>query len=374
MLQIYYRILISAWKTFGLGLIFCRWLLLLPLFSLFTHFTLFLDLIFFPQYRKVEIKKPVFIIGHPRSGTTFLHHLLTQAGDYATFNTWHIGLPSLTARFLLKPIINYLIQKDRSTIIPDRVGHKVALNRVEEEEFLFLHKLDTQFVITLSPLAFDDQEYSELRLHDKQPESRRKNSVKFFKGCLQRQIYYTGKHQVVAQIHYSTHRIKTLIEAFPDAKFIYLVRAPYETIPSHFSLNWNLFDYRWGLKNIAPERLKQYYERRYRYNIEIYRYFYELQKKQEITEDNVMVLPYEQLRANLYGAFEKVVAFTEIEISENLCQAIENQVQDQKNYKRKHKVMELDMFGLTKEQIAKDLSFVFEEYGLENHLEQEKVT
>ncbi len=78
MWQIYYRILISAGKTFGLGLIFWRWLLFLPLFLGFTHFTLFLDKIFFSQYQKVQVKNPVFIIGNPRSGTSFLHSLLTQ--------------------------------------------------------------------------------------------------------------------------------------------------------------------------------------------------------------------------------------------------------------------------------------------------------
>ena len=105
MLKIYYRILISTWKTFGFGVIFLRWLLLGPLFVFFTNLTLFLDNIFFPQYRKVEVKNPVFIIGHPRSGTTFLHRLLTQTNDFAVFQLWHILLPSLTARVLLKPIM-----------------------------------------------------------------------------------------------------------------------------------------------------------------------------------------------------------------------------------------------------------------------------
>jgi hypothetical protein len=343
----------------------------MPIAFGFTHLTLFLDRIFFPQYRKVEIKNPIFIIGHPRSGTTFVHHLLTQTEEFATFKTWQIFLPSLTARLLFRSLINYLLSKEKSTIVPDRVGHKVSLDRIEEEEFLFLHQLDTQFVMTLSPLAFDDREYPELRLHDLQPESRLQRSMRFFRGCLQRQIYETGNHQVVAQIHYSTNRLKTLLKEFPDAKFIYLIRSPYETIPSHFSLNWNLFDYRWGLDKIPPERLKRYYQRRYRYNTEIYRYFYELQKNQEIPEEQVMTLPYQKLRSNLNAAFQEIVAFTGIKVSKKLQQAVENQAQTQKSYKRKHQVMSLDKFGITKEQIAKDLSFVFEEYGLDQKAESE---
>ena len=362
MLKIYCRILISTWKTFGFGVIFLRWLLLAPLFVFFTNFTLFLDNIFFPQYRKVEIKNPVFIIGHPRSGTTFLHRLLTQTNDFAVFQLWHILLPSLTARFLLKPIVSYLSKTSFATLYPDEVGHKLTLNTEEEEEVLFLHKLDTQFVLLLTPLAFDDLEHPELRFHDQQSEARRQSSVKFFRGCLQRQIFYTGKKQIIAKPNYSIQRIKTLMEEFPDAKFVYLVRSPYQTIPSHLSLHRSMLDHHWGLKNIPLYKLKQYFERRYQYNIELYQYFCKLQKNKEIPEERLMVIRYDLLRSNLAEVFQKIIAFTEIQPSDKLRTIVEKQDKTQHNYQRKHKVMELEDFGLTQARIAEDLSFIFQEY------------
>ena len=283
MLKIYYRILISAWKTFGPGLIFFRWLLFLPLFLLFTHVTLFLDKIFFPAYQKNEVKNPVFIIGNPRSGTSFLHSLITRTEDFVAFKTWEIILPALTARVLMKPIINYLIRHNLTQIMPEESGHELYLDRVEHDEFLFIHKLDTLFLLSLSPLGFDDREYPELRLHDRQSDSRRYSSVKFYQECLKRQIYYTKKTQVIGHLHFSTCRIKTLLETFPDAKFIYLVRSPYETIPSHLTLGYNTFKNQKILNNIPKAKLKRYFNRRYRYNIDRYRYFYDLQKERQIT-------------------------------------------------------------------------------------------
>ncbi len=370
MLNIYYNILRSTWKTFGFRPSFLRALLLAPPFYAFTYLTFFLDRIFFPQSRRILIKNPVFIIGHPRSGTTFLHRLLTQTGDFAVFEAWHLLFPSLTARSLLKPLISYLIRTNRSTIYPAQIGHELTLSTVEEEEVLFLHKLDTQFVTSRTSLGFDDREYPELRFYDQQPESRRKSSVRFFKGCLQRQILYTDKEQIMAKPNYSILRIKTMLEEFPDAKFIYLVRSPYETIPSHLSQQRNVLDHQWGIENIPPDKLKRYFERRYRYNIELYRYFYELQKNGEIPEDRVMVLQYDVLRSDLYQTFEKIVAFTGIKPSNELQQAIDNQAQIQKDYQRKHQVIKLEEFGLTREQIAEDLSFVFEEYGFDKNPEQ----
>ena len=367
MLQFYYRILISAWKTFGLRLIFWRWLLFLPLFLLFTHFTLFLDKIFFPRYQKIQVKNPVFIIGNPRSGTSFLHNLLTQTEEFIAFKTWQIFFPALTARVLVKPIINYLIRHNLTQIIPEESGHGVYLDRVEHDELLFLHKLDTRFLLPLSPLGFDDREYPELRLYDRQPDSRRQSSVKFFQECLKRQIYYTKKTQVIAHLHFSTCRIKTLFETFPDAKFIYLVRSPYETIPSHLTLAYNVLKNQKILNNISKTKLKLYFERRYRYDIELYLYFYELQKKDEIPRENIMVLSYDQLCWNLAQSFAQIDKFTGIKPSNELQQAVKKQAKKQKQYQRKHKIIDLHQFGLSKKQIAQDLDFVFEEYNFDKN-------
>ena len=364
MLQVYYRIVVSAWKTFRFQPIFWRWTFLVPIFLAFTHLTLFLDRIFFPQYRKVEVKNPIFIIGHPRSGNTFLHKLLTQTNEFGAFQTWQILFPSLTARVLVKPIINYLIKKQKSALIPDSVGHGVALDKTEEEELLFFHKLDTQFVWARSPLGFDDRENPEFRFHDLQPKSRRHSSINFFKGCLQRQIYATGRTQVVLQTLQSVHRIETILEAFPDAKFIYLVRSPQDTIPSHLSILWLLLDLQLGIDNIPSDKLQRYIDRRYRYNIDLYRYFYDLQKQEKIPQDRVMIINYDRLITNLDKVFEEIVQFTGIEPSEKLKQIVTDTSIKQKSYKRKHKPINLEELRLSRSQIDKDFDFVFKEYNL----------
>ena len=37
-----------------------------------------IDYVLFPKLRYLRIKKPILIVGNPRSGTTFLHHYLTS--------------------------------------------------------------------------------------------------------------------------------------------------------------------------------------------------------------------------------------------------------------------------------------------------------
>lgn len=365
MLNIYCQILKSYLKTFGLNLGFFTWMFLVPAYLLFTHITLFLDNIFFYEYRRTQIKAPVFIIGNPRSGTTFLHQSLTQTGDFSAFKAWHLFFPSLTARILVKPIINRLISTNRSTIVPGKVGSSTDLDKVKTEEWLFLHVLDTQFLFIMTPLGFDDIEHSEIRLNDRQKPNRRQRSVKFLKGCLQRQIYYTGKEQIIAKMHFSTNRVKTLLEAFPDAKFIYLVRSPYETIPSDLSLNRNVIDFLWGLENIPHDKLVRYFERRYRSAAEMYQYFYDVIKHREVPTESFMILKYSCLIDNFMNVFNEIIFHTNIISSQQLQQSAKELNQKQKMYKRKHKVLTLEDFGLNKTKLAKELSFVFKEYGFE---------
>lgn len=358
MWQAYISIVTAAWNLYGVKWKFWAWLILLPIFILFTRITLFLDNIFFPEYRKLEVKNPVFIIGSPRSGTTFLHLLLNKTGDFVAFKTWEIFVPALTARVLIKPLINYLIKTGRTTVMPDEAGHPIVLDVIEHDEFLFAHQLNTQFVILTSPLAFDQKPHPELCYYDQQEKTRRLNSVKFVRGCIQRQMYYLGREQLIAHGHFSTCRIKSILEVFPDAKFIYTDRSPYETIPSHLTLEYNTFKYQGRLKEVSSARVQRYFELRYQYDVELYRYFDELQKNQAIPSEQLLIISYKQLRYNLSETVAQIADFIGVKLSDELQQAVEEQASKQASYKRKHKLMSLEDFNLTREQITKDFSFL----------------
>lgn len=365
MFKYYFRTLIVSLKIYGFSKVLFESLFVEAFIKIFAFTTLFLDNIFFPRYKSVQVKKPVFILGHPRSGTTFLHHLLSSSDEIADFKMWHILFPSLTARFLVKPMIESKIRKGKSEIMPEWVGHKVDLDQAEEEELLFLQNYDTQF-ISIGLLGLDNKEYPELHFQDQQPQVRRMKSMRFLNGCLQRHIAYTGREQIIAQTHFSTMRIKTMMEFYPDAKFIFVVRSPHSVVPSYFSLLHKSIDFRWGLKQVPKDVLDRYNKRRYQSMIDLYRYFFDLQKSGELPADRVIVQPYDELITDLEGAFKRISDFTGINVSKELESNVKKKAASQKNFKRKHKVMDLEQFGVTREMITRDFAFVFEEYGIES--------
>ncbi len=333
----------------------------LMLHTLFTFVCLRLDCFFFPGFRRIKVQRPVFIIGHPRSGTTFIHHLFTQTGEMAAFKAWHILFPALTARVLLKPIIDYFIRRKKTVLLPAETGHLIALDKVEEEEMLFLHLHDTQFITVGTPLGLLEDDFRDLRFHDLQPRSRRLASVAFLKECFQRQIYHTGNSQIFSQTHFSTHRLKTLLEVFPDALFIYMHRLPEETLPSYFSLNYNTLDTIWGLKRLPAQRVLASFERRYQASLELYRYFHDLWRSRAIDHSKVLIIPYAALGNDLTATFEKIIAFTGITPSRKLRDMVEQQVRRQKCYQREHRVKKLEEFGIDSSRLRTDFDFLYEE-------------
>jgi hypothetical protein len=350
-----------------LGKGFFGFLLGVPALMLFTRLTMFLDRLLYPGYRAVEIQQPVFLMGG-RSGTTFVHRLLSETRDFPVFEAWELLNPALTARKLIRPLVDRRIKKNRHVIYTEDLGHPLTLTTVEEEELLFFHTMDTQFLTSRTPLGLDDIEYPELRFYDHQPDWRRKRSVRFFKECLKRQVYRTGKTQVVAKINYSICRIKTLLEEFPDAKFVFFLRSPYEVISSHLSQHQKMLDRHFGLENIPKERLDLYFERRYRYDVELYYYAHQMASAGDLPSDRIFLLRYDSLRTQLEETFEQFVEFAGITPTEKLREVIRRQAERQKDYKRKHKNLELEAFGISKERLARDLSFYFELYGFDKEV------
>ena len=388
-LRTYLRILSASLETFGFGVWFLNYLIRIPLKIIYIHTSLFLDNIFFPKYRRVKIENPVFIIGHPRSGTTFMHTILTQTKESMIFTDWELHNPSLTLRKLVKhskklqglfsfvfdirftPHKFKIMMKDKKKGIRKKDKIVGGASRTErnleykalEEETVFVNILDTQFVANVTPLGFVERGFPELCLCDEQPHQSK--SVLFLKNCFKRQIYYTGKTQVLAQINYSLFRIKTMLKFFPDAKIIYIARSPLETIPSHLSLLRDRISNNFGLENVSEDKIQQFYKHRYEYNIMFYRYFDVLINGNEIPKNQILEINYNSIKDDLWNVIQQIKNFTKLQFSPQLEEKLIQQSKEQSSRKRKHKNLQFEMFGLTEEKVRSDFDFVFKRYGFQ---------
>jgi hypothetical protein len=123
------------------------WLVLAVLVQLrgFVAITWWLDRIFYRGLARETIDRPIFIIGNPRSGTTFLHRFLAEQGDVVGFRVYEMLVPSLTGQKLIKPLLPLL-----GAINPGKhhiaAAHETSFDALETDDAaIFLRFLDGVF-------------------------------------------------------------------------------------------------------------------------------------------------------------------------------------------------------------------------------------
>jgi Sulfotransferase family len=119
---------------------------------------LLLDELFFRNYRKVSMIQPLFIIGFPRSGTTFLQKLLSLDEEkFASITLGQSLMPSLTSRKIVEALaaVDRAIGGLGAKLVTRfetwwRRGlediHPWAFNEPEEDILLAVHSFTTSFV------------------------------------------------------------------------------------------------------------------------------------------------------------------------------------------------------------------------------------
>ena len=216
-----------------------------PIGQLLHRVFFVLDDIFFPGHKTQPINKPLFIIGNLRSGSTFLHRLLSRDSEtFTSLTTWDIYLtPSVTQKKITKFFsrIDYqlgghlhrlLYAFDKRTLGQFKI-HRISFFQPEEDENILLHIWDSFWVSFLFPFMDELPNYQHFD-EALAPQDKRR-IMSFYKSMLQRHMYATGKKYFVAKNPAFSPKIETLLEFFPDARIIYLARNPLDMLPSTVS-------------------------------------------------------------------------------------------------------------------------------------------
>ena len=216
-----------------------------------------LDHLLFPGFRRTPIDRPVFIVATPRSGTTLLHHLL--ALDEETFV--HLRLyQTVFPTLLLQRAIDLFAAVERATGLPFSAVvrainariftnwegiHDVGLDAEEEDEALWVFSLVSPATYFLFPNA---DGIPELRNIDSQGARVRTALARSYRATMQRLMHAAAPgpggaaRTLLVKTVLIPNRLDTVREAFPDARFVRVVRDPRQAIPSATSLfyaTWN---------------------------------------------------------------------------------------------------------------------------------------
>jgi len=170
---------------------------------------------------------PLFVIGHWRTGTTWLHELLVRDHRFTFPTTYQCMAPHhflLTERWLSGPL-NWTMPSKRPM---DDMA--VGMSRPQEDEFALMNLgLGSPYLEWAFPNRnprYD--QYLSLQGLDAVTKERWKNTFEYFV----KQLTFRSPKRVVLKSPTHTVRVATLLKIFPDARFVHVVRNPLQFIPS----------------------------------------------------------------------------------------------------------------------------------------------
>lgn len=196
---------------------------------------------------------PVFILGHWRSGTTFMHNVFSCDKHFGYNTTYQTVFPHLMmwGQPFFKKNMSWLMPDHRPT---DNM--ELAVDLPQEEEFALANMMPyTYYNFWFFPKH--QLEYAEkyLLFNDISKEEL-ETFREVFTRLIKISLWNTGGTQFLSKNPPHTGRVKELLQMFPNARFIYLMRNPYTVFESTRSFFSNTIR-PLCLQSISPEKLEQ---------------------------------------------------------------------------------------------------------------------
>ncbi len=262
--------------------------------------------------KNFEIKKPpIYVLGHWRSGTTFLNNLLCSFENISYPTTYQSAFPNNL--FFLKGLIKRIVQ----FYLPEKRlvdGVKMHVDFAQEEDFALGNEAGFSFYYWFY-FPKDYQLISEKYLASS-PEDQnwdeefKKGYVRFVK----RSLLNIGGEQYIAKNPPNMARIPALFDLFPGARFVYIERNPYEVILSTYKF-FRGFLKSLQLQDMTDEDLWKFIFQTYVFLINKYQ-----TDKSLIPAENLVELKYENLISDPVSGFERLQQgiFSDMEVDQRV--------------------------------------------------------
>lgn len=293
---------------------------------------------------------PVFILGHWRSGTTFVHNVLSCDKHFGYNTTYQTVFPHLM--MFGQPFF----KKNMSWLMPDKRptdNMELAVDLPQEEEFALANMCPyTYYNFWFFPkyqLEYCDKY---MLFNDITPEELKVWEETFTK-LIKISLWNTGGTQFLSKNPPHTGRVRELVKMFPNAKFIYLMRNPYTVFESTRSFFTN---------TIQPLKLEEFSDEQIEKNIlTVYERLYHKYEADKacIPEGNLIEVRFEDFEADALGMTKKIYDTLSLPGWEEARTAIEQYVGAKKGYKKN----KYDYAQRTRDLVEKNWKFALDDWG-----------
>ncbi len=244
----------------------------------------------------IELRKdPIFIIGHWRSGTTFLHNILSQDTHFAYPTLIDIKFPETI--ILNDAVFQKMITHSQSQ---KRAMDNVTVDFLSPQEEEFAIAVMTLQSSLLNWIFPKNKSYIDKYLDFKNLSTTEIKSWESIYLYYLKKITYKYEKQLLLKSPSNTGKIRLLLELFPNAKFIHIHRNPYDVFASTQKL------YHTAIKNSNLDNCE--YTDLDHMIIDQYQKLYDAywEDKSLIPKENFYEVAFEDLEKDPLGTVEKI--------------------------------------------------------------------
>jgi len=325
--------------------------LLITLLSLvFFPFALLERLIFALPIRKQQPQTPLFILGHWRSGTTYLQNLLSRYPGFGFFDP--VNTIMVHNAKLLKPILTPILKSQLIGARPmDNLEYKLDLPM--EEVYALTNSSTLSFI---HMLAFPRRaaHYISTAFVEKLSPSDQNRWKKTYRYLIKKQSLTCHGKPLVLKSPSNTACSGVLYEMFPDACFVHIHRNPYEVVASTIHTFQKIFN---NMTLQDPPELSEIEDKALKLFKDIFEQLFKDMEK--IPADRMLEVSYEEFEKDPLYHLEQIFNKFSLGDFSEAKPCFQKHIDEQKNYKKNKLSMEPRLI----ERINNELGFYFDHYG-----------
>lgn len=295
---------------------------------------------------------PLFILGHWRSGTTFVHNVFSCDRHFGYNTTYQTVFPHLMmfGQGFFKKQMSWLMPSHRPT---DNM--ELAVDLPQEEEFALTNSMPyTYYNMWYLPKSWQDYVERYLLFNEIGKDELARFEEELMK-VIKIALWNTNGTQFLSKNPPHTGRVKELVRMFPNAKFIYLMRNPYTVFESTRSFFVN---------TIKPLKLQDISEEEIVQNIlTTYAKLYEKYQADKacVPEENLVEIKFEDFEKDAFGMTKNIYQQLQLPGWDEAELAIQQYVDSKKGYKKNKYAYKPETVRLVNEYWSKAI----EDWGYE---------
>jgi hypothetical protein len=302
--------------------------------------------------RRIEqtpVQPPIFILGYLRSGTTYLHYLLSKDPRFAFCKVYECMGPHVlfTSGRVMRNIGKLVLPKTRPM---DNMEFGAEMPK--EEEFA-LCNIGMASMIHANFFPKNFRRYFRRTVTFEEGLEHEERWKKDFLWLLKKLTLKNKGKRLLLKSPYNTGRLKALRELFPDAKFIYIHRHPYQVFSSNERLYEGILP-ELALQTVSEQEMEEAIFYSYEETVKHY-----LRERAALPQHQLAEVAYADFFQDQKGHLKRLYEQLELGDFESAWPFFQAYIREQKEYKT-------NKYGLTPEkesEVHERWKFAFEAFG-----------